>query len=76
MTSMGGTESNESRASEAEIQRTLGIFTSNGRAIEMRALGPGRRVASGYYNDPTQLARDATSWSGEASGIYLPDNES
>ncbi len=74
MTSMGDAGSMECRDPENEIQRTLEIFVSNGQVTELRVLGTGSGVASGYYDDPAKLAGDATSLSGKATGVYFTLN--
>lgn len=57
------------------IQRAVQTLAAPDQVVELRILGVnGKRIDSGYFNDPARLAQAATQYDGRAEGIYITLN--
>src|SRR5438128_2494464 len=62
--------SNSQEGSAQDILRATAPLLHSGTVTEVRVLGSGRGIVSGYYNNIHALARDAAYYSGKAKGVY------
>jgi hypothetical protein len=61
------------KANLKEIRRTIKVFHESGDVVELRAIGKGGEIASGFYDDFGAFARGAQelSDSGKYIGVYF-----
>ena len=62
------------QADPGEIQRALQLLTEPGDVRELRVLNTAKATVSGYFENPSLLARDAAQWSGKAPAVYITLN--
>jgi hypothetical protein len=56
------------------IRNTLTILLEPGQVVELRIPSTRKATVSGYFNDLGKLAKEAATWTGQASGIYTTLN--
>src|SRR5258708_5869613 len=58
------------------IQQGVALLTERGQVVELRILGFNgkKRTESGYFDNPTKLAKAAVVYDGKAEGIYFTLN--
>ncbi len=59
---------------EYSLEQSIKVLLEPGGVAELRLLGTGKGVVSGYFDDPTKLAEAANEWNGRAEGIYFTLN--
>ncbi len=66
--------SRNTEKAERAIASAMARLWPEAGVVELRILGSGRGVISGYYDDVQPFARDAALWSGRAAGVYWTIN--